>query len=145
MTDRVELALRAIRATLEGDSTVVEDLFTHDVRASMSTTVWSAPGLAVEIEDRAGAFADVSLIPNQWRTLDDEIWVEWSASVVHVGPFAIEGVVIEPTGRRTELTGITVAEFTGDRIAGFRQYWDCAALMDDHASRRPHRGRRQRG
>ena len=144
MTDRVELALRAIRATLEGDSTVVEDLFTRDVRASMSTTTWSAPGLAVEIEDRAGAFTDVSVLPIHCRTLDDEIWVEWSASVVHVGPFAVEGVVIEPTGRRAELTGVTVAEFTGDRIAGIRQYWDCAALMD-HAGRRPHRGRRQRG
>jgi len=145
VTDHLERTLRAVRATLEGDSTVVEDLFTYDVRASISTTVWSAPGLAVEIEDRAGAFAEVSLRLNRWRQLDDETWVEWSASVVHVGPFAIDGVVIEPTGRRAELSGITIAEFTGDRIAGFRQYWDCAALMDQYASSRPHRGRLQRG
>ena len=145
MTADVERTLRAIRATLEGDSSVVADLFTFDVRASISNTVWSAPGLAVEIEDRAGAFADVDLRVKHWRALDDQMWVEWSASVVHVGPVAVAGVVIEPTGHRVELSGITVAEFTGDRIAGFRQYWDCAALMDDDASSRPHRGRLQRG
>lgn len=145
MTERVEAVVRAVRATLEGDSTVVEDLFTSDVCASVPTTVWSAPGLAVEIEDRAGAFTDVTLHPNRWRALDDEVWLEWSASVVHVGPFAVEGVVIQPTGRRVELSGITIAEFVGDRIGGFRQYWDCAALMDERAHRRPRRGRWQRG
>ena len=145
MTDHLALALRAVRATLEGDSTVVGTLFTADVRASVSNTVWSAPGLAVEIEDRAGAFAEVDLHPNHWRALESEMWVEWSASVVHVGPLAIENGVLEPTGRRVELAGITVAEFSGDRISAFRQYWDCAALMDDHASSRPRRGRLQRG
>ena len=145
MNDHEQRTLRAVQATLEGDSTVVEELFTPDVRASMTTSVWSAPGLAVEIEDRAGAFADVDVRCTHWRELGDEVWVEWSASVVHVGPFAVDDIVIEPTGRQAELSGITVAEFSGDRIAGFRQYWDCAALMDDPASSRPRRGRLQRG
>ncbi len=145
MSDRLGLTLQAVRATLEGDSTAVGDLFTPDVRASISTTVWSAPGLAVEIEDRAGAFAEVDLHTNRWRALESELWVEWSASVRHVGPLAVEGAVLAPTGRRIELAGITVAEFAGDRISAFRQYWDCAALMDDHASSRPRRGRLQRG
>ena len=145
MTDHLARTLQAVRATLEGDSTAVGTLFTPDVRASISTTVWSAPGLAVEIEDRAGAFAEVDLHPNHWRDIGSEMWVEWSASVAHVGPLAVEDVVLEPTGRRVELAGITVAAFSGDRMSAFRQYWDCAALLDDDASSRPHRGRLQRG
>ena len=79
------------------------------------------------------------------RDDDDEVWVEWVASVRHVGTFPIDDMALPPTGRRRELHGITVAEFAGERIVGFRQYWDCAALMDNHASSRPSRGRLQRG
>ncbi len=99
----------------------------------------------MEIEDRAGAFEDVAVHVDRWRTLDDELWVEWTASVFHVGPLAVEDAVIAPTRRWTELHGMTIAEFRGDRIGGFRQYWDCAALMGADASSRPTRGRLQRG
>lgn len=146
--DRIALAARAIRAALEGDSSVVEDLFAPDVHACLTASVWSAPGLAVEIEDRAGAFEDVDLHVTRARALDQELWVEWTASVFHAGLLAIDDVHIPPTGRRTELHGITVAEFDHDRITGFRQYWDCAALLDDpapDAPSRPRRGRLQRG
>jgi ketosteroid isomerase-like protein len=145
VTERVDLVVRGIRATLVGDSTVVADLFTDDVRATMSTSVWSAPGLAVEIEDRAGAFENVDVHVQRWRTLDDELWVEWTASVFHVGPLAVEDTVIAPTHRWTELHGMTIAEFRGNRIDRFRQYWDCAALMGAGESGRPTKGRLQRG
>lgn len=143
--DRLRAVTSAIRATLEGDSSVVARLFAPDVHASMTTRVWSAPGLAVEIEDRAGAFEDVDLRVTRARDLEDEVWVEWTASVFHVGALATERVVIPATGRRTELQGITVAEFSCDRITRFRQYWDCAALMEDDACGHPRRRRRQRG
>ena len=149
---RVDAVTRAIQATLVGDSSVVDGLFAPDVRACLTTSVWSAPALAVEIEDRAGAFEDVDLHVTRARVLDPEIWVEWTASVFHAGALAVEDVVIPPTGRRTELHGMTVAEFDHDRISAFRQYWDCAALLDDDpgaadldARSRPHRGRLQRG
>lgn len=145
MIDRLGLMTRAVLATLEGDSSVVASTFAPDVRATMTTSVWSAPGLAVEIEDRAGAFEDVELHVVRARDLGDELWVEWTASVFHVGPFAIDDTVIPPSGRRTELHGITVAEFLDDRITSFRQCWDCATLMEGGATRRPQRGRLQRG
>lgn len=146
VTERLDLVVRGIHATLVGDSSVVAELFTDDVRAAtMSTSVWSAPGLAVEIEDRAGAFEDVDVHVQRWRALDDELWVEWAASVFHVGPLAVDDAVIAPTGRRTALHGMTIAEFRGNRIGGFRQYWDCAALMGADASSPPTRGRLQRG
>ena len=33
-------------------------------------------------------------------------------------------------GRRVELRGVFIAEFEGDRIRAFRQYWDEAELLD---------------
>ena len=41
-----------------------------------------------------------------------------------------EGVEVEPTGRRLELRGVLVAEFEGDRIGSFRQYWNEVELID---------------
>jgi len=148
--DRLQAATRAIRATLEGDSSVVDGLFAGDVQACLTTSVWSAPGLAVEIEDRTGAFEDVDLHVTRARDLGDELWVEWTASVFHSGALAVDDIVFPPTGRRTELHGITVVEFDSGLIRGFRQYWDSATLLDDEATASERaaparRGRLQRG
>jgi hypothetical protein len=129
VTDREATVACVTRATFDGDSSVVEDLVTPDVHAAMPSNVWSAPALAVEIEDRGATFADVALRVVHTTTVADEVWIEWTASVVHVGPFAIDDSVIPPSGRRAELHGATIAEFTGDRICRFRQYWDCSPLL----------------
>ena len=51
--------------------------------------------------------------------------------MTHSGPLMIDDdVVIDPTGLRVTLVGVTVAEFDGDRIRSFRQYWDEAALRE---------------
>jgi ketosteroid isomerase-like protein len=41
-----------------------------------------------------------------------------------------EEVVIEPTGGRFTLRGVTIADFEGDRIRAFRQYWDEVSLLE---------------
>ena len=40
-----------------------------------------------------------------------------------------DDVAIEPSGLRFTLHGVTVAEFDGNRICRFRQYWDEAELL----------------
>ena len=50
--------------------------------------------------------------------------------MTHSGPFAIDDDVIDATGLRVTLIGVTVAEFEGDRIRSFRQYFDEAALLE---------------
>jgi len=42
--------------------------------------------------------------------------------------------VNEPTGRRFALRGATVADFDGDRISEFRQYWDEVSLIEQLGS-----------
>jgi hypothetical protein len=51
--------------------------------------------------------------------------------LTHSGPLPLDGdAVLDPTGLRVTLHGVTVAEFDGARIASFRQYWNEAELLD---------------
>src|SRR5262245_18062039 len=140
---RTAAVMRAVRATLEGDSGSVDELFAPNVHARVPVPADSALALSVEIEDRAGVFVDVDLWTVRTRVIDSEVWVEWTASVVHVGSLALDDVVIEASGRRAELHGITVADFIDRRIVTFRQYCDVSALLSPRRAGR--RLRRQRG
>jgi len=61
---------------------------------------------------------------------DDHGYAEWSMTATHSGPLVLDDdVVVDATGRRLELRGVTVAEFRGPRIKAFRQYWDEIALV----------------
>jgi hypothetical protein len=129
--ERAAILIRALGASITGDSRVVKDLYTSDVRGwSPAINVSSAAELAVELEDRDTAFTDAELDACPLDVSGDRACVEWTATVTHSGPITIDDdVVIEPTGLRCRLHGVTVAEFDGDRIRSFRQYWDEAEAL----------------
>ena len=61
----------------------------------------------------------------------DQACIEWVATATHSGPIAFDDeVLFEPTGKRVTLRGVTIADFTGNRIHAFRQYWDEVALLE---------------
>jgi hypothetical protein len=127
--NHLDAAARAIRATLVGDSRVVGELFASDALAFLSLPLRSATALAVEIEDRLGAFSDVDVTIVNARSIADEVWMEWTASVRHLGQLVVDDLVIEPTGRTVALHGVTALDFGADgRIVGYRQYWDTSTL-----------------
>jgi ketosteroid isomerase-like protein len=130
--DRAAVLVQAIEATVTGDSRVVRDLYAEDVQGwSPVMTVSSAAELAVELEDRQEAFSDIDLDVTPLDVGDDQACVEWIATATHSGPLVVdEDVVIEPTGGRFTLRGVTVADFEGDRIRAFRQYWDEVSLLE---------------
>jgi len=130
--DRAAVLVQAIEATVAGDSRVVRDLYSDDVQGwSPVMTVSSAAELAVELEDRQEAFSEIDLEVTPLDVGDDQACVEWIATATHSGPLVVdEEVVIEPTGGRFTLRGVTVADFEGDRIRAFRQYWDEVALLE---------------
>jgi SnoaL-like polyketide cyclase len=134
--ERAEALVRAVGAGVAGDSTVVADLYTDDVRGrTPSFTVCSAAELAVEIEDRGDAFSDIDLVISALDVADERACVEWVANMTHTGPLQLPGdQVVEPTGRRVTVHGVAVAEFEGDRISSFRQYWDEVELLDQLSS-----------
>jgi len=110
---------------------MIGDLYTKDVHAwSPAMTVSSAAQLAVEFEDREDAFSDIKLEMSPLPVGGDQACVEWIATATHSGPLVVDDdAVIEATGRRITLRGVTVADFDGERIRAFRQYWDEVGLL----------------
>jgi ketosteroid isomerase-like protein len=41
-----------------------------------------------------------------------------------------EGAVVDATGRRVRLAGVTVADFRGDKIRSYRTYFDDLSLIE---------------
>ncbi len=130
--ERAATLVRALEASVVGDSTVIADLYTDDVRGwAPALTVSSAAELAVEFEDRDGAFSDIELEVSPFDVAGDRACVEWVVNLTHSGPLELDDdIVIDATGVRVSLHGITVAEFEGDRISSFRQYWDELELLE---------------
>ena len=107
--DRAAVLVQAIEATVAGDSRVVRDIYADDVQGwSPVMAVSSAAELAVELEDRQEAFSDIDLEVTPLDVGDDQACVEWIATATHSGPLIVdEEVVIEPTGGRFTLRGVT--------------------------------------
>ena len=127
--------VRALQAIVHGDRDAVAELYTDDVKGwAPALSVSSAAELAVEFEDRDGAFSDIELDVSPFDVADDRACVEWIVSLTHSGPLELDDdIVIDPTGLRVSLHGITVAQFDGDRISSFRQYWDEVELLEQLA------------
>ena len=94
-------------------------------------TVSSAAELAGEFEDRGrGVLPRSSSTSRLSMSRRTGLRRSGSQRVTHSGPLAVDDdVVLEPTGVRCSLHGVTVAEFEGDRIRSFRQYWDEAEVL----------------
>ena len=132
--ERAATLIRALEASVTGDSSVVSALFTDDVRGwAPAMSISSAAQLAVELEDREDSFSDIALEVSPLDVGGDRAAVEWIVTLTHSGPLEVDDVVIEPTGVRVSLHGVTVAEFAGDKIRSFRQYWDEVELLEQLA------------
>jgi hypothetical protein len=58
-------------------------------------------------------------------------YAEYRVNAVFSGPFEIDDdTVIEPNGRELLVGAAIVAEFSGDTISAFRNYFDNAALLE---------------
>jgi ketosteroid isomerase-like protein len=146
--ERCACLVRAIRATVAGDSSTVDELFTEDVVAwSPTVSVRSRVELAVEMEDREEAFTEIELRTSRVVAARHWAFAEWVVSALHSGPLysdapaaappaAGAGGPIEPSGRRVSMRGVTLAEFDGSRICSVRHYWDEADLLAELGRRR---------
>jgi hypothetical protein len=133
--ERAATLVRALEASIVGDSGVIGELYTDDVKGwAPALTVSSAAELAVEFEDRDGAFSDIELDVSPFDVAGDRACVEWVVSLTHSGPLELDDdIIIDPTGLRVSLHGVPVAEFDGDKISSFRQYWDEVELLEQLA------------
>lgn len=135
MTDtaaRADVLRDAMLAAVTGDLGLVERAYTEDVTGwSPVMEVVSRDDLAADLAGRAGAFSDVDLVLDPVDAVGDKLIAEWRVAATHSGVLALdEELALEPTGRRVELRGVVIAEFEGDRIRRFRQYWNEVELLD---------------
>jgi ketosteroid isomerase-like protein len=129
---RATTLARALRAGVEGDRSVLEEVFTDDVRAwTPGLSTGSRAELVEELDRRDEAFSEPELVVTPLDVGGDHACVEWSVALTHTGPLALDAErIVEPTGLRLTLHGVTVAEFRGERICALRQYWDDSTVLD---------------
>jgi ketosteroid isomerase-like protein len=129
---RATTLMRALHAGIAGDTSVIPELCTDDVKVwapAMSAT--SAIELAAELERRDDAFSNIELEIAPLDVGGDYACAEWCVTMTHSGRLVLaDGMIIEPTGLRIHLNGATVAEFRGERICSLRQYWDELAVLE---------------
>jgi ketosteroid isomerase-like protein len=129
---RADVLVQALRATIEGDRSTLARLYTEDVRAwTPARSVSSAVELLAELDRRDDAFSDIELDVAPLDVGGDFASAEWRVRMTHTGTFEVrDAAVIEPTGLRVTVHGVTVAEFRGKQICSLRQYWDELAVFE---------------
>ena len=127
--------VRALEASIVGNRAAIAELYTYDVHGwAPALTISSAAELPVEVEDRDTTFSDIELEVSPFDVGGDRACVEWVSRLTHSGPLEIDDEMeIEATGTRVTMHGVTVAEFEGDKISSFRQYWDEVELLEQLA------------
>jgi ketosteroid isomerase-like protein len=131
-TGRTSILERALRGSIEGDSTVIGEVYTDDVRVwAPALSVSSARELAEEFRRRDDVFSGIELEIFPLDVSGDYACAEWTVTMTHSGRLVLaDGLVVEPTGIQVTINGATVAEFDGDRICSRRQYWDEFGVLE---------------
>jgi predicted ester cyclase len=123
---------KAIEAEAGGAPADPGALFTGDVAGwSPIAAVSGLTALAELSARRDAAFSGLVLT---FRGLDEagnKAFAEWLIEADHTGPLVLgEDAVLEATGRRVRLAGVTVADFRDQKIRSFRSYFDDASLIE---------------
>jgi ketosteroid isomerase-like protein len=129
---RAAILAQALRAGVDGDAPTISRLCSDDVRGwTPVRAVSSIDELLTEVRRREDAFSDVELEVIPLDVGGDYACAEWRVTMTHTGELVLdEDTVVEPTGERVTLNGVTVAEFRDDQICSFRQYWDELAVFE---------------
>ncbi len=130
---RASAMRRLLDATVTGDRAAIADLVTADVTAwSPNLFVTSRDELLGAFEHRDDAFSGIEVRVQALDQIGDKAITEWHVAADHTGPLVVDDdLVIEPTGRRVNLSGATIAEFDGDdRICAIRSYFDDLAIIE---------------
>jgi hypothetical protein len=108
------------------------DLFTSDVSGwGPNMLVSSLDELEETVAAREEALSDVGIEIGSLDVFGNKGFVEYRLTAVFSGPFKLdEDNVVDPTGTKIELGAALVAEFSGDKISAFRNYFDEATLLE---------------
>ena len=129
---RKDVLLKAIEAEVGGASVDLGTLFTDDVVGwSPYASVSGLPALAALAALRDIAFSNVVILLRGLDEVGNKAYAEWVIEADHTGPLILdEGAELEPTGRRVQLAGVTVADFREGKIRSYRTYFDDISLIE---------------
>ncbi len=123
---------RALEACFNGEVDALPELFADDVSGwSPNMLIASRDELAEVVAEREASLSNMSARIDALDVVGNKGYAEYRVTAVFSGPFVIdEDTVIEPNGREILLGAVFVAEFSGDTISAFRNYFDNAALLE---------------
>ena len=129
---RKDVLLKALEAEVGGTSVDPGTLFTDDVVGwSPIATVSGLTDLADLAAAREDTFSNVVIMFRGLDEVGNKAFAEWLVEADHTGPMVLgDGAVLEATGRRVRLAGVTVADFRGEKIRSFRTYFDDVSLIE---------------
>ena len=129
---RKDVLLKALEAEVGGASIDLGTLFTDDVVGwSPYASVSGLPALAALAALREIAFSNVVIMFRGLDEVGNKAYAEWLIEADHTGPLVLdEGAELEPTGRRVQLAGVTVADFREGKIRSYRTYFDDISLIE---------------
>ena len=129
---RKDVLLKALEAEVGGASVDPGTLFTDDVVGwSPIATVSGLTDLADLAAVRETTFSNVVIMFRGLDEVGNKAFAEWLVEADHTGPMVLgDGAVLEATGRRVRLAGVTVADFRGEKIRSFRTYFDDVSLIE---------------
>ena len=129
---RKDVLLKALEAEVGGASVDPGTLFTDDVVGwSPIATVSGLADLVDLAADRETTFSNVVIMFRGLDEVGNKAFAEWLVEADHTGPMVLgEDAVLEATGRRVRLAGVTVADFRGEKIRSFRTYFDDVSLLE---------------
>lgn len=129
---RRDVLMSALEAEVGGEPVDPATLFTDDVVGWSPIATVSGLAEAAELADtRDIAFSNVVILFRGLDEVGNKAIAEWVVEADHTGPLVLgEGAVLDPTGRRVRLAGVTVAEFRGGKIRSFRTYFDDVSLLE---------------
>ena len=106
-------------------------LFTEDVRAwSPNLAATSLSELETAFADRNDALSNIVVVITGLDVAGNKAFAEWVLDADHTGALVIDDIRVEPTGRRLQVGGVTIADFRHHRIEAFRTYFDSIALLE---------------
>ena len=129
---RKDVLLKALEAEVGGASVDPGTLFTDDVVGwSPIATVSGLKDLADLAAIRETTFSNVVIMFRGLDEVGNKAFAEWLIEADHTGPMVLgEDAVLEATGRRVRMAGVTVADFRGQKIRSFRTYFDDVSLIE---------------
>jgi len=129
---RKDVLLKALEAEVGGASVDRATLFTDDVVGwSPIATVSGLTDLVELAADRETTFSNVVIMFRGLDEVGNKAFAEWLVEADHTGPMVLgDDAVLEATGRRVRLAGVTVADFRGEKIRSFRTYFDDVSLIE---------------